>query len=353
VNDAISVVRALAVTADRRARARILSDAFLSGQRDFFVGMRLAYDKLVLFGVKQVAEIAADDLNPDDPGAFSFADFIDLTDRLRMGALHGVAARVAIDAAARACHGPTWNEFYRPVLLKAPPEGWDRVMINRVLVRLGRTLPEAKQWLIPVFGCQLMQHAALVVPIGRRLIDVKLAGVRTLAVLDKLYGTVNLFDRQGNLITACPAVRDGLRHVLTALAGSVVLDGVLCSPQGLAHLKAVLKNPDHDSGMVRLALFDILPLRDFRLGSCPQPQWQRHHSLSMLATTGLLRQAGDTTYVITKQEIDFGTSEGQAAFAAFRLDASAVGLDCIVIKDPEASYRFKRTAAWYPYQCPP
>lgn len=330
------MVQALAASTDPRVRAGILSDAFLSGHRAFFTGVRLAYDPVVLFGVSHVAEIAADDLNPDDPGRFGFDDFVRLADHLRRGDLKGPVAGAAIDDAARACHGPTWNLFYRRILRKERMIGGDAASINRVLTRLGKKLPEARHWLIPVFGCQLAQTGAAIVPAGRRLLDAKLAGRRTLAVLDKNYGTVALFDPHGQPRGDLAAIHAGLRQVLTALPGSLVLDGVLRA------------GPD---GAVRLALFDMLPLHDFRLGLCTQPQWQRHHSLSLLETSGLLRQAGGTAYVVSKQEVDFDTDDGQAAYATFQREARAAGMTGIMIKDPEAPYRFKRQAAWLAQDC--
>lgn len=45
----VEIVRALAATTKRTEKEQIVLDAWLSGERDFFVGCKMAYDQLLSF----------------------------------------------------------------------------------------------------------------------------------------------------------------------------------------------------------------------------------------------------------------------------------------------------------------
>jgi DNA ligase-1 len=348
--DVVSVIRKLAATNSRNEKEEILRDAFLSDHREFFIGARLAYDKLVSFGVARAAEISEDDPDCENPGTFTFDDFIVLTNKLKKRQLTGHAARDAINDAASNCNGPTWNEFYRRVILKDMKIGCDESTINKVLTKLIKHVPEAADWLIPVFECQLAHdgenesHKKKIK--GRKFFDVKLDGVRTLALLNKEANSVTLFTRNGQPILTCPEVRQCLENILEKIPGSLVLDGELMSPKGFQHLMTLLKNPDRDTSMVKLAMFDIIPLEDFRLGLCKIPLWKRHQNLALLETSGILQQAGGQAYVVPKKEINLGTDEGQIAFKEFNREALDLDYEGIMVKDPESPYEAKRSASW-------
>jgi DNA ligase-1 len=55
---------------------------------------------------------------------------------------------------------------------------------------------------------------------------------------------------------------------------------------------------------------------------------------------------GDRVYVIPKMMVNLDTDEGQAQFREFNNDTVAAGYEGIMIKDPLATYRTKRTDAW-------
>ena len=227
---------------------------------------------------------------------------------------------------------------------------WTNLLLIKYLKRISKNIPEAADWFIPVFECQLAHdgesenHRSKVC--GRKLLDWKMDGVRTLSVLDKESNKVTRYTRNGQIIETIPEVQECLEILLQNIDASVVLDGELMSPQGFQHLMTLLKNPDRDTSMVRLALFDIVPLEDFRKGFCPIPQWQRHKTLANMQISGLLRHAGNKAYVVEKKEVDLDTPEGRAAFEEFNREAIENGVEGIMIKDPEAPYEAKRTASW-------
>ena len=343
------ILQRLSNTASRRDKEQIILDAFLDGSSEFFRGVRLALDPLITFNVAKVAQILEDD---DDPGSYSFEEFLDLAKRLRNRELTGHAARDAIHAAANRCHVATWNGFYRRILLKDLKAGIDEKTVNKVMRSLLLGYPEAKQYLIPVFKCQLAhdgEAAAHQKKVrGRKLIDVKLDGVRTIATLDGDDAAVTLFSRNGLVLENLPELHAALQNILPRVPGSVMLDGELISPQGFQHLMTLIRRKDYHEDMmaVRYALFDIMPLEDFRRGTCPKPQHERHRMLEALQESGLWSLTDGRVYVIPQIMVDLDTTEGQAAFEEFNRQAIAEGYEGIMIKDPDAPYVSKRTSAW-------
>ncbi len=348
---AYQVIQHLEATAGRIDKEQILIDAFMSGQREFFVGARLACDVLITFGVQKVPAIAVDDLNPEDPGSFEFSAFLDLAERLRRRRLTGNAAADTIRAAAAICHGPTWNDFYRRVLQKDLRCGATTKTINKILKKLASAHPEAGALMIPVFECQLAHDGeddAHVKKIkGNKLLDLKMDGVRLLTVLDKESGEVTQFTRNGLVNENFPAIREGLGKVLDEMPFSVVLDGEVIARSFQDLMTQVNRDKNVDTSGAKLALFDMVPLADFRNGICKVPQSTRHDMLSALEVTGLLRNAtGGSVYVIPKIAVDLDTEEGQARFGEFNREALDAGYEGIMIKDPHAPYECKRSVAW-------
>lgn len=345
---ALEIIQRLSETSSRTDKEQIIFDAFMTGEREFFSAALLAYDPLVSFGVKKVAEILEDD---GEPGSRTFSDFLKLAHGLRKRELTGHAARDAIHDFAANCSTPVWNEFYRRTLLKDFKCGVDSSTINKVLKKVQQAHPVANDYVIPIFSCQLAHdgadeaHAKKIK--GRKLLDVKLDGVRLLTVLDKENGTVTQYTRNGNLNENFPEIREALTKLLPHLPGSVVLDGEVVATSFQELMTMLNRKVGKDSAKAKLALFDIIPLADFKEGKCETSQEDRHAILTALSTSGILQQAvGGLVYVIPKVEVDLDTPEGRATFEQFNRDAIEAGYEGIMVKDPLAPYTCKRTAAW-------
>ena len=345
----LHVIQRLAATNSRIEKEQIVIDAFMKNCEQFFVGARLAYDQLITFGVKKVAEILEDD---GSSGEIGFDQFLELAHKLRKRELTGNAARDAIHDMASRCHVPTWNLFYRRILLKDLDVGLDEGTINKVLKKLSSSDPRARDYIIPVFKCQLSHdgeddaHKKKIK--GRKLIDTKLDGMRILAVLDKNAISVTMFSRNGQIIDTFPEMLTDLQTVLERVPGSLVLDGELISPKGFQHLMTLVKRKEGhpDTALIRYALFDIIPLDDFRDGYCSDPQESRRRILETMEMVGMLSNDRASLYVIPQIEVDLDTSEGQLAFNEFNRQVILDGFEGIMIKDPKAPYEGKRTAAW-------
>jgi DNA ligase-1 len=343
---ALAIIRALTGTSSRVAKEQILLDAFMTGQREIFIGARMACDPLTTFGVKQVAVISEDD---GEPGDFAFVDFLRLADLLRTRQLTGNAARDAIRAAAERCHAPTWNEFYRRILLKDLKAGVQEATINKVLSKLAGAYPEARDLMIPDFACQLShdgtrpEHAKKVK--GRKMVDVKLDGVRLLTILDKQNGTVTQFTRDGAVNDRFDDIRAALASLMALLPGSVVLDGEVVARSFRDLMTQLNRKENANTSEAKLALFDIIPLADFRRGRCDQPQSLRHEALTALIPM-LAETAGERVYVIPKLVVDLDTEEGLMAFSEYNRAALEAGYEGVMIKDPDGAYEGKKTAVW-------
>lgn len=327
---------------DKRA---LIKQAFEQGNREFFIGARLAYDKLISFGVKKAAPIEIEDGDTDE-GSLTFEDFIALSNRLRKREITGHAARDAINAAAERS-GPLWNKFYRRVLLKDLMVRVSDSIINKVLKEDIGT-PEALQYVIPVFECQLAEdskkHPKKMK--GRKLIDIKLDGMRMLCLLDKDANEVRMFTRNGIETDKFPHIRDALVGMLAEISESIVLDGEMLSDTFQGLMKQIQRKEAKTEDM-KLGLFDCVPLVDFKKGKCTIPQDRRHERLCEFTTSGLLQKhTGDSVYVIPKLDVDLDTDEGMKAMREFFSDACAAGFEGIMIKDPRAGYEGRKYSAW-------
>jgi DNA ligase 1 len=340
----IVLIDRLEATSGTNEKKALLKEAWAAGERDFFVGAKFAYNKLISFGVKKVPPIEVDD---DEDGTLTFSDFMALCHRLRKRELTGHAARDAIIAAAERSDAK-WNKFYRRVLLRDLKVNVGTSLINAVLKEVSKTDREALDYVIPQFECQLAEdskkHPKKMT--GRKLLDIKLDGARMLSVLDVETKTVRMFTRSGIETDRFPHISESLEKMIPELPSSVVIDGEILSDtfQGLM---SQFQRKDAQTEDMKLGLFDIVPLADFQSGHCSLTQRQRHEMLCELQTTGLLRRyCGDKVYVIPKLDVDLNTDEGTAQMREFFGEACQAGFEGIMIKDPEAPYEGRKWSAW-------
>ena len=335
------IIDALEGMSGTNEKRDLVRNAFLTGNREFFIGARLAYDKLVSFGVKKVPAIEIEE--GDDDGSLTFEDFILLTNRLRKREITGHAARDALIAAAERS-GVIWNKFYRRVLLKDLKVRVSDSIINKVLEEIGT--PEALNYRVPVFECQLAEdskkHPKKLK--GKKFLDIKLDGARMLSVLDKEAGTVRMFTRSGIETDKFTHIQQALEAMLGEIEESIVLDGEILGGT-FQQLMTQFQRKGADTADLKLGLFDLIPLEQFKSGVSTMRQRERHNRLCDLA--GKLQQhTGDKVYVIPKLEVDLDTEEGRAQMREFFAEACQAGFEGIMIKDPEATYQGRKWSAW-------
>lgn len=347
---AVDIVRKLAATNSSTDKKQIVLDAWMSGERDFFTGVKLAYDILISFGVAKVAQITADDSPGAAASTYTFQDFLELAEKLRKRELTGTAAKNAIHDAAERSDTAMWNEFYRGILLKDLRCGVTDTIVNSVLEKVGKSDKEALEYVTPVFSCQLAKDGADEANakhmVGEKLLDVKLDGVRLLTVVDKELRTVVQYTRNGKINDRFPHIRDVFERMMDDLPCSMVFDGEITAKSFQDLMTQVNRKSDKNTGDTKLALFDCLPLEDFHAGKCMMSQEDRHAVLTGYYGLMLTLATAGEVYVVPKKKVNLSTKEGQDEFAAFNKEALLAGYEGIMVKDPAAPYECKRTKSW-------
>jgi DNA ligase-1 len=343
MKSAADVVLLLEKTPGRLDKERIIKDAWDNGIVEFFEGSLMAYDALRTYGVKKVPMIEGDD-DPNFAPSMDWARFKRIAGQLESRELTGNAARDVLRASANAASVHDWNGFYRRVLLKDLKCGVTEATINKVLEKAGNS---ARQYVIPVFSCQLAKngedHPKKMV--GNKLLDVKLDGVRIISVLDKDKGTVTQYSRDGRLNENFSHISAMLAKLIPSIKESMVLDGEMVSRSFQALMKQLKRKEDVDTRDAKLALFDCLPLKDFVSGECSISQIDRHEALAEFQPL-LDSISSGAIYVVPKLSVNLDTDEGKKSFSEFNREAVDGGFEGIMIKDPAATYRTKRTDAW-------
>lgn len=336
------VIQALESNSGRIEKERIIQAAWDAGITEFFHGAQMAYDALRTFGVKKVPLIEDEDDSEDS--SFTWERFCSIATQLENRTLTGNEAKAVLLASADIAPVREWNTWYRRILLKDLKCGVSETTINKILEKNGA---RAKPYIIPVFSCQLAKngddHPKKMT--GPKLLDVKLDGVRIISILNKNKNTVTQYSRDGRLNENFPAISSALAKLLPVIKESMVFDGEVVSRSFQALMKQLNRKEDVDTADAKLALFDCLPLSDFVAGECNLTQVQRHDAL--VEFMPLLEQASNgVVYVIPKLAVNLDTAEGQQVFKEFNSETVEAGYEGIMIKDPDATYRTKRTDAW-------
>lgn len=334
------IILQLESTNSRLEKESIIQAAWDAGCTEFFMGVQQALDKLITYGVQKVPLILEDD---QVPGTFGWSQFEKLAAQLSSRKLTGNAARDALRAAAESCEFTHWNAWYRRLLLKDLKAGVTEKTINTVLARNGAA---AKQYLVPVFSCQLAKSA---VDHPKKLkgikwLDNKHDGIRLLTVVEKS-GVVTQYTRNGITNTNFGHIAQQLSGLAPHLTESMVLDGEMISTNFQALMTQVNRKEHVDTRDSRLMLFDIIPLTHFRAGEYTVSQRDRHASLCELIPL-LNDLTNGTVQVEPKLEVNLDTPLGVQHMQEFNQTALEHGYEGIMIKDPDAPYQTKRSDAW-------
>jgi len=110
-------------------------------------------------------------------------------------------------------------------------------------------------------------------------------------------------------------------------------------------MKQVNRKEKVDTSDSRLVLFDIIPLRAFRAGEYKVGQEQRHLALCELSNK-LEELTQGVVVVEPKLKINLDTADGQAKLQEFNRQVLDEGLEGVMVKDPNAAYKTKRTDGW-------
>jgi len=327
------IIAKLEADNSRLAKEAVIQEAMEQGLDEFFEGVRMCLDPLVTFGVKQVPEATV------DGQGLSWEVFKDLANKLIARELTGHAARDAIELTKDLATIEQWNMFYRRILIKDLRCGVSEKTVNKI----AKQFP---QYAIPIFTCALAHDSANHEKkmIGTKQIEVKLDGVRVLAVCRE--GKVELFSRNGKQFHNFPHIIKEIESVLAVKPApyDCVLDGEVMSANFQDLMKQVHRKDGKQSDDAVLHLFDFIPLEEFLKGGWDKPQTYR----SNLVKYWIIENESVLKHVqyLDWEEVNLDTQEGQERFVALNKQAVDGGYEGVMIKDVDAPYECKRTHAW-------
>jgi DNA ligase-1 len=324
------VIRELEADASRLVKEAIVRRESAAGNDELFLGFRKAYDAMVTFGIKQVAE------KTGNGKGITAAAFWRLADQLSSRQLTGNAAVNAVNYLRMNATEEEWNLWYRRILIKDMRCGTSETTVNK---------HADPKYHVTVFSCQLAHdganHESKVT--GEKLIEVKLDGVRVITIVYPS-GQVDQYSRNGKELVNFPHIRQQLARHAMFFKTPTVLDGEVMSSSFQDLMKQVHRKTDVASDDAVLNLFDILSLDEFRAGRGEYTQadrsavlrnWHQHLAEHMPNVT-----------VVGQELVDLDTEAGAERFTQINADAVAGGYEGIMIKDPDAVYECRRSVAW-------
>ena len=296
-----------------------------------------AYNPFWTFNVKQVPETQGLTGRPNP-----WPRFWALLESLRTRSVTGGRAREAIEEISRQFDSDDWNMVCARVIRKDLRCGISEKTINKVV---GKT-----EWRIPVFSCQLAQdsgdHASKMT--GKKRLEVKLDGVRVLAVIDG--NSCTLYSRNGKVFENFPHIQESLLECRKyfqygrGTGGFFVLDGEIVGESFQKLMRQAHRKSDARTDGMVYHIFDIIPLVDFERGFWNVQQRRRLEWLE--SGQDRIRETSDCLRIMPGIMVDLDTAEGQDVMRRFANDAVAQGYEGIMIKEPEAPYECKRSSFW-------
>jgi DNA ligase-1 len=264
------IIRQLENHNSRLDKEAILEDAIDEGLTEFFVGLRLALNPLVVFGIKQVP------LKEDAAGqGLPWDAFMKLQGQLASRELTGHAARDAVQLACDVATKEQWNDWYRRILQKDLKCGVSDKTVNKVCKRKG-----VEHLGVPVFSCQLAHDAANHEKklTGKKQVEVKLDGVRVLTVItqdaSELGWKIEMFSRNGKRFENFGHIEREIEAVIRRSPPpyALILDGEVMSANFQDLMKQVHRKDNVAAGDAVLHLFDTVPYNEWRNGGWDKPQ---------------------------------------------------------------------------------
>ena len=299
----------------------------------FFHGSKLALDKLITFGVKQVPEATV------DGKGLPWSEFVsELATPLQKRELTGHDARDKIIELMERATVEQWNDWYRLILIKDFKCGTSEKTINNVAKKA-----KVKEYMVPTFTCQLAHdsanHEKKVT--GTKQIEIKLDGVRVITIVKK--DSVEMFSRNGKQFHNFDHICEEIKAVAN-FDEDMVLDGEVMSENFQDLMKQVHRKSSAGAVDAVLYLFDLIPLADFKKGLWDEPQNKRSESVTVWVEAN--SQALPHVRCLEWEDVDLDNPQGQTRFTEINKLAVEGGYEGVMIKDIEAGYTCKRSHSW-------
>jgi DNA ligase-1 len=331
-----SVISSLEDHPSRLNKEAIIQAQAEAGNQEFFEGLRLCYDSMITFGLKQIPEKKDEDGVGLDWDSFSLiiTGFVNRS-------FTGNLARDTVANMMKTATKAEWNGWYRRILIKDMRAGFSENTVNKVVEK------QYPQYAVPVFSCQLAHdsanHEAKVT--GKKIIEVKLDGVRVITIVYP-DGRVDQFSRNGKELVNFPHVKAQFEAVAAegGISQPTVFDGEIMSGSFQDLMKQIHRKSSAQANDAVLNLFDIIPLEDFETGVCGRTQSER--SMLLKVWHGTWEDKIPNITVVAQETVDLDTEAGQKRYKEINALAIKGGYEGIMLKDADAGYKCKRSVAW-------
>ena len=293
---------------------------------EFQEGLSMCLDPLITFGVKQVPE------SEQDGDGLKWDDFKKDVDLLVEREKTGHAARDLIIDLMSSAKKDQWNDWYRRILIKDLRCGVSEKTVNNVAKRMDL------EFKVPVFSCMLAhdgaKHPKKIK--GDCLVEYKYDGVRVIAIVKN--GKATLYSRNGKIFHNFPHIENALSK---SEYNNIVFDGEVMSDDFQALMKQVYRKSGAQTDDAYLALFDILPLKEFNEGKSKLSSIERKEELNKLS-----KSFENAIKLVDYEVINFDEKNGQDKFASMNKEALEKGFEGLMIKPNDNYYECKRSHAW-------
>lgn len=293
---------------------------------EFQEGLSMCLDPLITFGVKQVPE------SEQDGDGLKWGDFKKDVDLLIEREKTGHAARDLIIDLMSSAKKDQWNDWYRRILIKDLRCGVSEKTVNNVAKRMDL------EFKVPIFSCMLAhdgaKHPKKIK--GDCLVEYKYDGVRVIAIVKN--GKATLYSRNGKIFHNFPHIENALSK---SEYNNIVFDGEVMSDDFQALMKQVYRKSGAQTDDAYLALFDILPLKEFNEGKSKLSSIERKEELNKLS-----KSFENAIKLVDYEVINFDEKDGQDKFASMNKEALEKGFEGLMIKPNDNYYECKRSHAW-------
>ena len=284
-------------------------------------GLLYCLDNMITFGV-------ADIPYSDTQGEGITADeFYHLADQLKNRELTGNAARDAILSLSLQATIDQWNDWYRRILIKDLRCGVSLKTVNNV-----------KKGTIPVFTCMLA-HSGDNNPkkiTGDCVVEYKYDGVRAIIIVENANATI--YSRNGKLLSNFPHIEEAFSN---KIFDDLVFDGEVMSADFQTLMKQVHRKEGAQTEDAYFALFDFLPLDEFKTAKSSLPLTKRKELLKGFEESEYFKDC----IVVTDYTV-LNIEDDADKFKAINNTAIEKGYEGIMVKPVNGYYECKRSYGW-------
>ena len=225
-----------------------------------------------------------------------------------------------------------WNDWYRRILIKDLRCGVSQKTVNNVAKKMDIAFR------VPVFACMLshdgMKHPKKIK--GNCLIEYKYDGVRVIAITKN--NNTTLYSRNGKIFSNFPHIEEALSK---SEFNNMVFDGEVMSDDFQSLMKQVHRKTNAKTEDAYLALFDIIPLKEFNDGKSMLTTIERKDLLAKFA-----EKFPACIKIVDYKVVNFDEKKGEDIYSAMNKKALEQGFEGLMIKPENDLYECKRSHAW-------